>query len=416
MIIIKKHKEAFKSLSKLLILQVSIGVIGFVNILLIGKHLSPEEYSSFALMLSAYYAFAVFVSPIRNVINKEMPSLFVRGELSKIKYVYVKATKYLFILMIITAFVLAIGTSRIMEMFKMQDPRMVISISAMIFINMFLDIFKSMSNAKRDYNQYSGIFYMEAGIRLSMTLVFISTFIDPFRATLSYIVGSFCALLWVIYLNRWFFSTRTYHPTRRLNWSWLIPVVLSTLFYIGFNAGDMILVKNILSPEDAGFYGAATQLSKMFMVIGAAFTVYMFPITASAIKTGAPIVKRILLTILVFFGLAMLGWILLALFNGTFITLFFNKAYLSAGKLSVVLSLAMIMLCITQLMVQLFLVLEAKWILTILIALVIFDYSLIYMRGVDSYSIACIHTMFIFFAMIVSFGSLFYLKRKEVVC
>lgn len=412
---ISRHLDPIRSVSKLLVLQISIGIIGFVNVLLIGKHLTPEGYASFALMLSVYYTFSLFISPIRQVINKEMPILFERGEQGKVKYVYTRSASFIGLLMALAFFLVLVWKQGLMRLLKIEDPSILFSIAAMVLVNMLLDIFKSMSNADRDYKQYSRIFYIEAFIRLGATIAFIIFFMSPLTATLSYILGSLSALLYAIYANRWMFTIETYHPSKKIKWSWLVPVVLSSFVFVGFNAGDMVLVKVLLDSYEAGLYGAATQISKIFIIIGVAFTVYMFPITSSAAKRGTPIIKKMLASGLTYLALATIGLLGLMQFNKPFIVLLFNENYLSAGLLSVVLAAGMIMLCISQFFIQLFLVLESKKILCILLGLVVVDYAAIILYGDSPIIIAMIHTLFIGASLLSCLGSLMYLKHRNLV-
>lgn len=410
-----KYLDPIRSVSKLMVLQISIGIVGFVNVLLIGKHLSPEGYASFALMLSVYYTFSLFLSPVRQVINKEMPILFERGEQGKIKYVYTRSARYISLLMAFAFFVILIWKQGLMRLLKIDDSSILFSIAVMVLVNMLLDIFKSMSNADRDYKQYSKIFYIEAVIRLVATIAFIITIMSPLTATLSYILGSFSALLFAVYANKWLFTTETYYPSKKINWSWLVPVVLSSFVFVGFNAGDMVLVKALLNSHEAGLYGAATQIAKIFIIIGVAFTVYMFPITSSAAKKGTPIIKKLLASALTYLALATIGLLGLMVFNRGFIVLLFNQNYVNAGLLSVVLAAGMTMLCISQLFIQLFLVLEAKRILSLLLGLVVIDYIVIILYGNSPLRIAIIHTLFIAASMLSCVGSLVYLKHKNLV-
>ena len=413
--LINKSSPAVKTISKLFTLQAVIGVVGFLNVILIGKYLTPEEYSSFSLMLSAYYIVAMLISPIRSTINKELPIYFERGELGKIKYVYIRVAQYISMILLIAVLIIVFRIHKIQALFRLDDSRLVISITAMVFVNLFLDIFKSMSNAKRDYSQYTRIFYLEALIRLGITIYFTLTIISPYRATLPYLFGSSASLLWVLYINRWLFKESTYYPNKSINYSIFIPVILSTLIGAGLNSGDMLFAKNILIPMDAGYYGAATQLSKMFSILGAAFTVYMFPVTSAAIKKKEPVFKNVMITMLTFLAIAVGGWIVLALFNRSFMLLFFNESYLVAGKLSIILSVGMIMLCINQLLVQLFLALEANRTLLILVFLVIADFMVIYLYGNTHYQIAVIHTVFICIVTMFSIVMMFIFKKFKII-
>jgi len=396
----------------LLILQISIGILGFANIIIVGKHLSPAEYSSFAFILSIYNVFAVFISPIRSIFNTKLPHLYKINRLDKVKSLITTILKLICVFILCFTLLIAIFTSYIAYSFKLSNIGIIYLACCLVALNIFLEVFKSLANAKMAYNEYSEILYIEAILRLVTTLVLINLEFNSQKAILSYIIGSSVALVWALLKNKCLLSEKSSNSKYRVQILTFLPFLLYTTIIVGFNSGDMILAKHILSPNEAGFYGAAAQISKIFIIIGSAFTVYMFPLTSANVVLKKPVFRNIMKSAISYFVIGLILVICLWFVKDKFITIIFSQDFLSAIDQMIVLSIAMIFLCISQLLFQLFLVLNKLWLLALLLIIGICDMITIYLIGSSGFNIALIHLIYIILVCCISYTLLIYYRIK----
>lgn len=405
-----------RTIPNLLLMKLTVGVLGFVNVIVVGKFLSPSQYSAFAFILSIYSIFNLLLSPIRTVVGKEVPLLHARGRADKIKTIVAGIWKLVALFVLALLFLLLVGRNKIAGFFQLPGQSLLYAAVALIGAGLFLDVFKALANAKMDFRQYSRIFYLEAILRLLATLVMSRILLNSFTAAFSYIFSAGMALAWALSQNKEIIRQRPYRLQNRIEIGRFIPIIIYSVLAIGYNAGDMFMVKHLLPPQEAGYYGAATQISKIFTMVGTAFTAYMFPITMLNAGQFKPVLRKILASAAGFLGLAAVGLAGFYLLKDRFILLMLKPDFLPAGITAVILSCAMALLSVTQLLNQLFLALNKSGILLILVGLVAVEYLVMYRIGDTGEKIALIHLTTIGAGLLISSLALVGLKLRKEVC
>ncbi len=412
----EQSKLSKRTIPNLLVMQLIVGVIGFLNVIVVGKFLSPAQYAAFAFILSVYSIFNLLLSPIRTVVGKEVPELYASGRLDKIKTIVSGAGKIIAGFILLLLLMLAFGGHHIARFFKLQDPTLLWAAAVLIGVGLSLDIFRGLANAKLDFRQYIRIFYLEAFLRLLCTLALTRTLLNSLTATASYVFSTGIALVWALSQNQDVLKADSYRLSRKIELSRFTPVFLYSVLAVGFHAGDMFMAKHLLPPQEAGYYGAATQISKIFTIVGVAFTAYMFPLTVLNAGRFRPVLRQILASAAGFLALAAMGLAGFYLIKDRFIILMLKPDFLPAGSTALILSCAMSLLIVSQLMSQLFLALNKSGILLILIALVAVEYLVMYRIGDTGEKIALIHLTTIGAGLLLSSLALVGLKLRKEVC
>jgi len=411
-----QNKLSKRTIPNLLLMKLTVGVLGFVNVIVVGKFLNPAQYASFAFILSVYTIFNLLLSPIRTVVGKEVPLLYAKGRSDKIKTIVTGIWKIVGLFLVALLLILFLWGSRVASFFHLPNQSLLYAAVVLIGVGLNLDVFRSLANAKMDFRQYSSMFYLEAFLRLVITLVLTQLLLSSLTATFSYILGTGVALLWAMTQNKELLRQRPYKLQKKIELGRFTPIFFYSLLAIGYNTGDMFMVKHLLLPREAGYYGAATQISKIFTIVGTAFTAYMFPITVLNVGEYKPVVRRILISAAAFLGLALVGLTGLYLLKDRFILLMLKADFLPAGITAVILSCAMSLLVVSQILNQLFLALNKSPILLMLIGLLVVEYIVMYIIGDSGEKIALIHLITIVTGLIISSLAMLGLKLRHEIC
>jgi O-antigen/teichoic acid export membrane protein len=134
---------------------------------------------------------------------------------------------------------------------------------------------------------------------------------------------------------------------------YLMPVFAYTIIYAAFQNIDVLIVKRLFSPADAGIYGAASFLSRAGGMLVMPFVAFAVPNLVEALDDPAE-VRRRFLRICVQYGVlatatvAVIGW-----GSRIIITLLFGQGYGPAAGLLLPLSTAIALSGLTFLVCQL---------------------------------------------------------------
>lgn len=133
--------------------------------------------------------------------------------------------------------------------------------------------------------------------------------------------------------------------------SYSIPVLLSSLAFAVLTNIDLILVKHIFSPEEAGMYSAVSVLGKTILYLPSAIVLALFPMVseADAVNSDAfRILNRGLLYTAAISSFGVAGFIL---FPEFFLKVLFGSRFSNAAPLLKYYSLAMMAVSVTSILI-----------------------------------------------------------------
>lgn len=115
--------------------------------------------------------------------------------------------------------------------------------------------------------------------------------------------------------------------------SYGVPVLLATLVFTVLTNIDLILVKHLFAPEEAGLYSAVSVLGKTVLYLPAALVLALFPMVAEAHSQSRDTFKLLEKGLLYTVGLSIGGVILFVLFPETALTILFGEKFVVASPL-----------------------------------------------------------------------------------
>ena len=126
-----------------------------------------------------------------------------------------------------------------------------------------------------------------------------------------------------------------------------VPVTIFTIFNSYANYIDLVLVQHYL-PEDSGFYATAVVLGKIAFFVPSVLVVVLFPEAARNQEEGEENPRFLWLTL---WGTALLGGgvaLVFNLFSEIIITVLFGKQYVESAPLLQIISIAMALLALSN--------------------------------------------------------------------
>ena len=315
----------------LLIATIASNLSNYVYHVFMSRSLGPVEYGEFQSLLAIFMIVAIPVSAIQMVaarFTSRFLALQDPGQIPRILKVILKGLFYVGGGGLICYLYLS---GRIAEYLKISSIIPVIIVGVALLLTLFVPVgLGILQGAQRFPILALGIFGPTLS-RLVSGIVLVVLGYGVNGAVGASAVAAFIGILIAFLPLRPVFKNK---PQKMVNIGkevaqYSMPVMSALLLFSLMTYIDMVLVKHYFTPQEAGYYGAASLVGKAFLFIPMAFIMVMFPQTAHqhTIQEDAyPLLKRTL-AMGMFFCIA---GVICCFFLAHYLVLFlFGKEYLS---------------------------------------------------------------------------------------
>lgn len=409
--------QIFLEIKKLLYGNGIVSFIGFFTIIYIGRNLPPVEYANFAIALSFFYFFQFTNEPVRMLFAKFVPEYDYLNENGKILGLFYLMIKIITILCALFLTLLLLWGTDLKKIFKLPSSSFLYLILIFLGLKFFLNIGRGIINGKRDYSNFNISFYIESFSRLFIAAIILIFFKTASTTFLSYIIASIIVIPFIFIKIKDIFK----YDSQKIKFSAIFPFLKPLLYFsisfMAFYSIDMFMAKAYLTGEGAGYYSAASQLTKAIVIIGSSFNVMLLPhITESFLKNKDTLkdfmkISRLLLWI----SLAILA--VFILFPKQIIYIVYTKRYINASDLILPLGLGTLFMTLSSIIGNYFLAIKKSKILLIPVIFIFIEIALIYFNHNSPQQISYMFALsqFILFILLLIFIFLLNhesLKRK----
>lgn len=125
-----------------------------------------------------------------------------------------------------------------------------------------------------------------------------------------------------------------------------IPVFLSSIAFAIITNIDLIMIKHLLSPEEAGLYAAVGILGKIVLYLPAAFVLALFPMVSEFHALNRDVFKILDKALLYTIAISMIGILGFVIFPELVIKILFGNKFVTAAPLLKFYGLAMMFMAI----------------------------------------------------------------------
>lgn len=325
---------------RVIFLLISTGVNGlnFLYNLVIGRLLTPAEYSQITLLITIQLIISLLPSVIQTVSARFSATYAARGEDEALAALIQFGRRWSFRLALGTLALLIVGALPLANLFQITRPELLLPviIAAPLFVLMGLD--RGVLQGTGRYFWLSAAYLAEgvvrfgAGVGLAL-IVAVSTRVDG----AAWGLGQAMIITWFVSwlgLRHFKLPATASASSEQSEWMRLLGfVAISLLGQTLITNSDFMLVKTLFSPEEAGQYAAVTVLGRIAYFGATPLMLLMLPAVARQQALGRP-------TRPIFFGLmGVVGVFTGALFLVSFLFapqvlgLLYGDAYLPAAAL-----------------------------------------------------------------------------------
>lgn len=279
------REELVKETFVLAITTVIAAVLNYGFFFVMARSLNTETYGIFYTLISFTYIFGVVFETARVVISKYATKFKVKNENGKIKYLFLRALRKMFLLGGL-ALIFFILISPLIAGFLKINVWYIILTGVFIFISIFMYVGWGLLQGLRKFNSLGLNILIGAILKFGFGVLFVIIGWNIAGILGAFILGTTAGLvILLLQVNKIIKSKIKKIETKEI-YKYSVPVltglVLITLMYIV----DVLLAKRFFSPEIAGYYSGISTLAKMLFFCSIAVTRVMFPIVSEKHEKG----------------------------------------------------------------------------------------------------------------------------------
>ncbi len=328
------------------------------------RHLSIAEYGDFQALLSFTTIMSVISAVVLTTLTKEISFLAAERE-SEIEALRRRAFFRLFFVGLIAVILIIIFSGYLSRLLKISEPAVLI-ISSLNLLYIFpLVVNRAVLTGMQDFFALSLSNFLDAIGRLFLVIILVVIFSWEILGA-AYALGlaglfAFVVSFWQIKRLRLLPNNDGFKPSLRALWPYALLVLWFTALYQFFYNFDMLFVKSVFSPEEAGLYGSLLTIGRIIYFIGASVPLVMFPVLAGLKDDNGSRRHAILgKSLLLMSGLTIPAYLVIALFPEFVIKIVVGAKYLSMAPYLPSFALVILLLTLLTVLSQYFLALAKR--------------------------------------------------------
>lgn len=317
------------------------------------RQLSLEDYGAMNAVFSILAIIGIPATTVTFVVAKYISVFNTVGEIRKISSLYRASLMRMatFGLLCFSTFILFTGP--ITGYLKIYSGWPIIIIGGGIFFSFILTVnFGMLQGLKRFYCLGAGI-----GSTGVFKLVFGFIFIlmgFGLNGAVGAVVFSALAvfIMTAIPLSRHFKRVEVTESHTRDIFFYSVPVLVSTVAITALTNMDLVFVKHIFSPDEAGLYAAVSVLGKTIFYLPSAFMLALFPMVTESHTLNNDTFKILDKGLLYTASISSAGVLAFALFPDLAMKTLFGESFVSVAPLLKFYGLAMMFMSITSILIS----------------------------------------------------------------
>jgi O-antigen/teichoic acid export membrane protein len=324
-------------------------IFTYIYRILIARYYGPEVYGIFSLAIMILGWFVVFSRlGLPEGLLRYIPLYRGKRQKDEIKYISGKTLKVIFFISLILGIILFFSAETI-SLSLFDSPELVIFLKIFSFILPFYILLDTLLVFILTYEKivwHSFIFnILQISVRMLVLIFLIFLGFKADAVAFSYIAGTFIAFLAAFLVSKFIvketfgkYNLSKAEKSRAFknlfSYSW--PLLFFGLIFSVFHWTDTLIIGLFLGVEQVGFYNAAVPLALLLTITSQIFIQLFFPFITkeySKNKNKISVIKQLSKQVAKWIYIINLPvFILMLIFPGVFINLFFGAEYLVAAN------------------------------------------------------------------------------------
>ena len=282
----KQHVQ--KALKNPLIYGSTVVVFGnlFANFfnflfnLFMSRSLSVTDYGVLASIVSLISFPALLANAINPVVIRFAGDYFVKGELSLVRGLYIKFTKFFLLLATPLFIIFLLSITQIGAFFHIKDHFILVLADIIMFVLFMAIINQAFIQAKLAFSFQVFMSFISAVVKLIVGVVFVYLGYAALGAVGALVVAALAQYFISFFPLKFFFYEKAVIPrisTKEL-FVYGIPSALTLIGLTSFLSADILIAKHFFNPTDAGLYAGMSLIGRIIFFVTVPICSVMFPI------------------------------------------------------------------------------------------------------------------------------------------
>jgi O-antigen/teichoic acid export membrane protein len=309
-----------------------------------GRMLSVQTFGEINALFSMMIIFGVFFASITNYISKNISHFHALRKDKKVNYLVTKNYRNLFMIGFVIVLLGVTFSKYISEYLKIESLIPTVLLFLAIFVSIIIPINTGILQGLQRFKMLS---FLLAGTGFFRYIICVA-FVVAGTGLNGIMIGNILSVLLMGYIS--FKPIGRHLKTGKESieqgdadsLSLIIPIILANLSFAILTQGDIVLVKYLFTPDEAGIYSSAAVIGKIVMYLPGAIVIPLFSMVASNKARGEVtlhlVLKALALTILLSGG----SVIIFYLFPRQIVSIFFGERFLSAIPIIGLFAIAML--------------------------------------------------------------------------
>lgn len=311
-------------------------VLNFLFNLFLIRHLTHEDYGTYAAIISLIALLAIPAQAITPTIIRFATEYIAKDELGKAKRFYKQSSLFLLIVGLIIAVALIIFSPFINNFFKLDNKLYLLSAGIIILITYVSVINGSYIQSLLRFKFLSLVNIINSLSKLVFGGILIFIGFQVIGAVGGIIIGGLLGFIFslkpILYVLRQKKEVAVGSHLKEIG-QYSILAAISMFALASFTSTDILLVKHFFSTTDAGLYAGLALLGKIIFYFSSPITTVMFPILVNRFHRGQKTRNTLYLAVLLVFLPSLLLSILYTIFPSFFVALFLGgRGYLQISQ------------------------------------------------------------------------------------
>ncbi|HEV7573150.1 MAG TPA: hypothetical protein VGQ21_16740 [Thermoanaerobaculia bacterium] len=307
--------------------------LGYLWTIVTGRLLPAAEYADFSASASIIYFAATALAPCAQTMAYFTALYIAAGNADAVFALERRALRLIGVAGLVVMIAAAAVSSPLAAALHFRSRLTLLLAIATAVGAGFLHIKRGRLLGQQQFRRYSWNITLESIVRLVAAVLLLLV-----AANAAASVGAYtAALLAAMALAGWRsvnFEGVEIAAVRR----YFTPVFAYTIIYAGFQNIDVLVVKRLFPPKEAGVYGAASLLARAAGMLVMPFVAFAVPHLVEVLNDAAEIRRRFARIVIQYIGLAAGAVAVLGLASRTIIALLFGREYGPAASLLLPLS------------------------------------------------------------------------------
>ncbi len=241
------------------------------------RYLGSHDYSVLGTFSAILFTVILLSGSIYFIIARFVTYHHTRYQYEQINYLVRASLKYFFAVGFVAFLIVLIFSEQIAIFFHIDSVGPVIMFGFAMWLQLLVPVYESAFKGLENLGAMGRLRLIESGSRLLIALVFAYLALRTTAMVFALGLGTFVALALTYSSIRDLQRLHIVRPNMQEIWEYAKPVLLISATMALLLNLDVIVVKHLFSPEQAGVYAAASLLAKVPFLMSWIFSTVLFP-------------------------------------------------------------------------------------------------------------------------------------------